>query len=116
MEINTLDTKDANDHNIPIKVPIAAKMVTSMDGYGIDQVVHPQVTKRLPIRHSADVLSPLLDLIPSGIGLSIAPGNSWEGRRHGGPSDRLGWIIDEGRISDSTSRGGRHLAGRSKRI
>jgi hypothetical protein len=55
-KINTLGTKDANDHDIPIKVPVAAKMVTSMDGGGIDQVVHPQVTKCLSIGHSVDVL------------------------------------------------------------
>jgi hypothetical protein len=87
-----------------------------MDGSRIDQIVHPKITEHLPISHGTVVLPSLPDLIPSGIRLRITVGNSQEGRFHGGPSDRFGRIIDEGRIGDSMSRRGGHLAERSKRI
>jgi hypothetical protein len=87
-----------------------------MDGSHIDQVVHPEVTERLPFGYGAMVLPSFSDLIPSGIRLRIAMGDGREGRIHGGPSDCLSRIIDEGRIGDSTSRRGGHLAEGSKRI
>ena len=68
-------------------------MVTGMNSGGIDQVIHPQVAEGLPISHGADILTPLPDLIPSGIRLCILASNSWGGRHHGGSSNRLGWIL-----------------------
>jgi hypothetical protein len=56
------------------------------------------------------------ELIPSGPWHHIMMGSGLEGQLHSGPGDHLGQIIDKGQISDGTSRGGRHLAGRSKRI
>jgi hypothetical protein len=87
-----------------------------MDSSRVDQIIHPEVTKRFPFGHGAMVLPSFSDLIPSGMRLCIPTGNGREGRFHGGPSDRLSRIIDEGRIGDSVSRGGGHLAEGSKRI
>ena len=113
--ISTAHQND-NEHNVPIQVPVSTKMVTSMNGGGIDQVDHPQVTVRLPLGHGVEVLSPFLNLVPGRIRMCVPTSHGQEGRPHIRPGNSLGRVIAEGGISDSSRSGGRHLAVRSKRI
>ena len=110
----TTKRQDINDYHIPIKVAIGVKVVTSMDGSRINQVICPKITERFPIGHGTTVLPSFSDLIPSGIGLRITTGDGREGRLHSGPSDHFGRIIDEGQIGNSTSRRRGHFGRKVK--